>query len=139
MKIISKLTTLFSILVLTACSQNPISGPPEIDRLSKIRSITYTHRHLLEQQLGSQVGDINSGGVLMQSYCDLIRRGVVDSELPPQCEPGPNLEQQTCMARFHRCVGVCPIFLKDCPVCEFKAERCLEDAGKVDSGLRPNN
>lgn len=131
MKIISTLITLFSILALTACSQNPVSGPPTLDRLSEVRSMTYTHRHLLEQQLGPQLGDISSGGVLMQSHCDLIRRGVVDSELPAQCESEPSLEQQACMAKFHRCVGVCPTFLKDCPVCERKAELCLEgvDAG----------
>jgi len=93
--------------------------------------MTYTHRHLLEQQLGSQVGDINSGQVLILSHCDLIRRGVVDSELPAQCEPEPSLEQQACMAKFHSCIGLCATFMKGCPVCERKAERCLE---KMDTG-----
>lgn len=132
MKIISTLITLFSILALTACSQNPVSGLPEIDRLSKIRSMTYTHRHLLEQHLSPQLGDLSSGDVLMQSHCDLIRRGVVDSGLPSQCEPEPSIEQQACVARFHRCVGECPTFLKDCPVCERKALKCLNKEEKTE-------
>jgi len=136
-KIISTLITLFSILALTACNQNPPTNPPEVDRPSLIRSMTYTHRHLLEQHLGPQIGEEGGGQILLQSHCDLIRRGVVQTEpLPALCEPSVSLDALACIARFHRCVGACGTFMSDCPVCERKAERCLD---KVDSGLRRND
>jgi len=117
-----------------ACSQNPPTNPPEVDRSSLIRSMTYTHRHLLEQQLGPQIGEEGSGQVLLQSHCDLIKRGVVQTEpLPALCDSSISHDAQACIAQFHRCIGACPSYMKDCPVCERKAERCLEG---VDSGLR---
>lgn len=127
MKITSVLITLFSILALTACSQNPPTNLPTVDRPSLIRSMTYTHRHLLEQQLGPRTEEQGSGPILLQSHCDLIRREVVSSELPPKCEPKPGLEQQACVAKFHRCIGQCPTFMKECPLCEQKSEQCLEE------------
>ncbi len=132
MKITYVLISLFSMLVLTACSQNPPTNPPQVDRASLIRSMTYTHRHLLEQQLGAQTGEQGSGPILLQSHCDLIKRGVVQTKpLPALCEPSVSLDAQACIARFHRCVGACGTFMRDCPVCERKAARCLEE---VDAG-----
>ena len=129
MKIISVLITLFSILALTACSQNPPTNPPEVDRSSLIRSMSYTHRHLLEQQLGPQIEEEGSGQVLLQSHCDLIKRGVVQTEpLPALCDPSVPLDAQVCIADFHSCIGACGTFMSDCPVCEPKAARCLDRA-----------
>jgi hypothetical protein len=126
-KLTTTLIVLFSILALTACSQNPPTNPPKVDRPSLIRSMAYTHRHLLAQQFGGQIGEQGSGQVLLQSHCDLITRGVVQTEpLPSLCEPPASLEAQACIARFHRCVGACDTFMGDCPVCERKAVQCLD-------------
>jgi len=128
----TSLIVLFSILALTACSQNPPTNPPEVDRSSLIRSMAYTHRHLLEQHLGPQIGEEGSGQVMLKSHCDLIKRGVVQTKpLPALCDPSVPLEAQACIARFHRCVGACGTFMKDCPVCERKAVRCLEEVDKA--------
>lgn len=139
MKITYALITLFSILALTACSQNPPTNPPQVDRASLIRSMTYTHRHLLEQQFGPQIEEQGRGQILLQSHCDLVKRSVVQTApLPAVCEPSVPLDAQACIARFHRCVGACGTFMRDCPVCERKAARCLEevDAGEdvIDTG-----
>lgn len=105
-----------------------------IRRLSLIRSMAYTHQHLLEQHLleqhlGAQIGEEGSGQVLLQSHCDLIRRGVVQTApLPALCAPSVPHEAQGCIAWFHRCVGACGTFMSDCPVCEPKAARCLDRA-----------
>jgi len=96
--------------------------------------MAYTHRHLLAQQLGAQIGEEGSGPVLLQSHCDLIRRGVVQTEpLPALCEPSVSHEAQACIAWLHRCIGACGTFMSDCPVCERKAVRCLD---KVEAGMR---
>ncbi|MEH6358602.1 MAG: hypothetical protein V7745_06405 [Pseudomonadales bacterium] len=132
MKVISSIITLLLILALTACSQNPVSGTPEVDHPSLIRSMAYTHRHLLEQRLGPQIEEEGSEQILLQSHCDLIRRGVVQTNpLPALCKPPVSHDAEVCIARFHRCVGACGTFMKDCPVCEPKAALCLE---KVDDG-----
>jgi len=131
-KITTPLITLFSILALTACSQNRQANPPKVDRISLIRSMAYTHRHLLDQKLDPKVGDKSSEQVLLKSHCDLIKRWVVHkAPLPDVCQRDASLETQVCIAKFHRCVGACGTFMSDCPVCEKKAARCLE---RMDTG-----
>jgi hypothetical protein len=135
-KLISTLIALFSILVLTACSQNPPTNPPKVERFSLIRSMTYTHRHLLEQQLGAELGKQDSEQILLQSHCDLIKRGVVRTEpLPESCQPLAPQEVQICIAEFHRCIGSCGTFMRDCPPCEKRAERCLGRATVDKAGV----
>jgi len=98
--------------------------------------MTYTHRHLLEQQLGAQAVKQDSEQILLKSHCDLIKRGVVRTEpLPESCQPLAPQEVQICIAEFHRCIGTCGTFMRDCPPCEKRAERCLDRATVDRAGM----
>lgn len=134
MTIKSLLIVTLTIFLLTACSQFPVHT--QVDRASLIRSMFYTHRHLLEIELGEQTqANENQRSLLLQSHCDLIRRGIVHADQPPAvCQsPAGDLVRQ-CVAEFHHCIGSCGTFKSNCPSCEYYADQCLDQADATAQG-----
>ena len=114
-------TTLATLLLLTACNHLPDTQSTQVDHRSLIHSMTYTHRHLVEQHLTQQ----SPSPLFTQSHCDLIERGVVHANTPPAACTQQDKATQTCIAAFHRCIGQCPTFKRECPPCEQQAQQCL--------------
>lgn len=86
--------------------------------------MTYTHRHLVEIAFNDQAEtDTDRKQLLLQSHCDLYKRGVVYLELKPtMC--GVNLGK-ACISQFHRCIGACNTYKQKCSFCEQQALQCL--------------
>ena len=133
MKMKSKLCLgLIAILAVASCSQLPNT---EVDRLSLLRSMTYTQRHLLTLELTEQPSqNSDRKKLLLMNYCDLIDRGVVRMEANPVfCKPQLP-EQQACLAELHRCLGVCETYQSQCFSCEKQAANCMERDTLKDDG-----
>ena len=120
---------LLSALALTACINQP--QPTEnVDQVSLVRSMTYTHRNLLEVVLGAESEQVEGKrDVLLKSHCDLVDRGVVSASIETVgCHSPVDRSARLCIADFHRCIGVCPSFKQTCRRCEDQAEQCLVSA-----------
>lgn len=120
--------TIIATLLLTSCKQLPTTST-EVEHHSLLRSMTYTHRHLLEFKLGNAPKqNEDRQHLLVSSHCDLIdRRMVYVANNPPSCPVLTNTEQ-ACIASFHRCIGIYPTFKKECLSCEAQATQCLDNA-----------
>ncbi len=115
-----------ALLLLSACTHTPTT---EVDRLSLIRSMVYTQRHLLEMELTEQREPARYQ-VLVVSYCDLIDRGVIEiSEIPKQCDGNfkgaDHYKIRSCAAEFHRCIANCDSRSNRCLACEQNTTACL--------------
>ena len=117
----SIVTTLSTLLLLTACNHLPDTHNTQVDHRSLIHSMTYTHRHLAEQHLNQQA----PSPLFTQSHCDLIDRGIVHSKTTPKACTHTNKTTQACIAAFHRCICQCPTFKRECQPCEQQAQQCL--------------
>ena len=115
-----------ALLLLSGCAHTPNT---EVDRLSLIRSMVYTQRHLLEMELTEQ-HDPTRYHTLVMSYCDLIDRGAIEvSQIPKQCDGNfkgaDHYKIRLCTAEFHRCIASCETRSTQCRACELQAASCL--------------
>ena len=127
MKIKPAIFLISFVLFLTGCT-NQQQSSSRVDNISLLRSMTYTHRHLLDIELASspQEEQIRYES-LLQSHCDLIDRDFVNvnNGSPSQCQILAQANTQQCTTRFHRCVGKCPNYKENCTSCETQLQNCL--------------
>ena len=116
-------TTLSTLLLLSACTHLSSPQSTQVDRRSLIQSMTYTHRHLAEQHLNQQSPTL----IFIQSHCDLIDRGIVHAQTTLTACANMNKTTQRCIAAFHQCIGQCYNFKRECQACEQQAQLCLTD------------
>lgn len=129
------------VLLLTGCTSQQQSNS-RVDNISLLRSMTYTHRHLLDIELASSPQEEKVRyDSLLQSHCDLIDRNFVNvnNGSPDQCQILAQANTQQCTTRFHRCVGSCPSYKDNCTSCEEQLQSCLynEAEGQKISFTKP--
>jgi len=117
------------ILLFTGCT-NQQQSKSRVDNISLLRSMTYTHRHLLDIELTTNAQEEKVRyDALLQSHCDLIDRDFVNVNhgSPSLCQTLLKENLQQCTTHFHRCVGKCPTYKENCTSCEKKLQSCLHE------------
>ena len=71
-------TSIYLFIILSACAQQPSIGNTGVDRLSLLKSMMYTNQHLVEIGFGDRHVSEERKQLLLQSYCDLERRDMLD-------------------------------------------------------------
>lgn len=115
-----KVLLMAGLLLLFACQSQPII--PE--RADLIRSMIYTHRHLVTHQLNNAEPSWRYR-LLVQSHCDLIKRDIVTAPKTQACLNTLATGNERCMAEFHTCISQCATFKQRCELCENQAQICV--------------
>ena len=118
---ILKVLLMVGLLLLFACQSQSII--PE--RADLIRSMIYTHRHLVIHQLNNPEPSWRYK-LLVQSHCDLIKRGIVTASKTQACLNTLETSTERCMAEFHTCISQCATLKQRCKLCENQAQICLK-------------
>lgn len=132
---------IFTLLFLSACTPATNSTESyEVSRIKLLRSMTYTHRNLLELELnGQDAQEQIHRQLLIHSHCDLMNRDIVKSQKTQHhCQTPTKPSVQACITAFHRCIGSCPDFKQTCQRCEKKATLCLKKADGNQIHQQPN-
>ena len=140
MKLLSILIT--TTLLLIACTPTTSTTKNhEVSRIKLLRSMTYTHRNLLELELNGETQQEQSRRqLLLHSHCDLIDRKIINSQQTKQhCQRPTDQRIQACIANFHQCIGNCPDFKKTCQRCEKKASLCLKKLNENQLAIQSNS
>lgn len=132
---------IFTLPLLTACTPTTNSTEDhEVSRIKLLRSMTYTHRNLLELELnGQNAQEQTRKQLLIHSHCDLMNRDIIKSQKTQRhCQTPTKPSVQACITAFHRCIGNCPDFKQTCQRCERKAALCLKKAEDSQVPLQPS-